>query len=137
MVTTKVLVTTGSAALCPSHVVVIMLSVASSTSYVVAAAAGHLLLRRRHGLLGFTTVGLTFARVVWAPAIAGVGCLSVMFVIRHFVTAPLPGHLAALAAGLVMGAATFLPAAKVIGIPELAHPTRARSLWVDTGTVSK
>ncbi|MFI5782245.1 murein biosynthesis integral membrane protein MurJ [Nocardia sp. NPDC051570] len=127
MVATKVSVLALSAAVLPDHVVVVMLGVAGSASYVVGALAGHLLLRRRYGLLGFSTVAVTFTRVVWASALAGWACLIVMAYTRHLVSDPTIARLLTLAGGAAIGLAVFLLAAKAIGIPEIRH---ARTLAI-------
>ncbi|WP_228787458.1 murein biosynthesis integral membrane protein MurJ [Nocardia terpenica] len=121
MMTTKVAVLVLSATVLPDHLVVVMLSVAGSVSYTVGAVAGHVLLRRRYGLLGFSTVAITFTRVIWATAAAGLACVTAMALVQHLVTAPMVAHVFALAAGVVLGGAVFLFAAKAIGIPEVRH----------------
>ncbi len=121
MVATKVSVLAVSAAALPDHAVVVMLSVAGSAAYLVGALAGHLLLRRRYGLLGFSTVAVTFARVSWAAALAGWSCLIAMAAARHAVADPMLARLLTLAAGASIGLAVFLLAARAIGIPEIRN----------------
>ncbi|MCM6778819.1 murein biosynthesis integral membrane protein MurJ [Nocardia sp. CDC159] len=121
MVLTKIGVLALSVTVLPDPGVVVMLGVAGSAAYVVGALTGHLLLRRRYGLLGFATVATTFARVIWAAAIAGWGCLVAMALARHAVADPTLGRVLTVSVGAAIGAATFLLAAKIIGIPEVRH----------------
>ncbi|WP_067995399.1 murein biosynthesis integral membrane protein MurJ [Nocardia pseudobrasiliensis] len=121
MVATKVSVLAVSAAALPDHAVVVMLSVAGSAAYLVGALAGHLLLRRRYGLLGFSTVAVTFARASWAAALAGWSCLIAMAAARHAVADPMLARLLTLAAGASIGVAVFLLAARALGIPEIRN----------------
>ncbi|WP_405137626.1 murein biosynthesis integral membrane protein MurJ [Nocardia sp. NBC_01388] len=125
MVVTKVTVIAVSAAVFPDHIVVVLLSVSSSLAYVVGATLGHVLLRKRCGLLGFTAVGETFTRVVWATAIAGASCAAVMAIAQHTVSGHGFAHIVTLTGGAAGGAVAFLLAAKAIGIPEVR---RARAL---------
>ncbi|WP_373889242.1 murein biosynthesis integral membrane protein MurJ [Nocardia sp. XZ_19_369] len=121
MVVTKVAVVACSVTVLSGGAVVVMLSVASSLSYVVGAITGHVLLRRRYGLLGFSTVAVTFTRVIWATATAGWSCVAIMAITRHTVPDPLVEHLVTLAAGTSVGLVVFLLAAKAIGIPEVRN----------------
>nr|WP_107661297.1 murein biosynthesis integral membrane protein MurJ [Nocardia suismassiliense] len=121
MVVTKVAVVACSVTVFSDGAVVVMLSVASSLSYVVGAIMGHVLLRRRYGLLGFSTVAVTFTRVIWATAGAGWSCVAIMAITRHTVPDPLVEHLVTLAAGTSVGLVVFLLAAKAIGIPEVRN----------------
>lgn len=121
MVATKVAVVVLSVNVFPDRVVVVMLSVSSSLSYVVGAIMGYLLLRRRYGLLGFSSVAVTFTRVIWATATAGWACLGIMAITRHTVPDPRVEHLVTLAAGTLIGVTAFLLAAKAIGIPEVRN----------------
>ena len=125
MVAVKIVVIAVAAALAPPHVVVVMLGVGGSLSYVAGAVLGHVLLRRRYGLLGFSAVAATFTRVVWAAAAAGWAGLLAMASARHLLPDPIVAHLLMAVVGAAAGAAVFLLAATVIGIPEVR---RARSL---------
>ncbi|WP_297612311.1 murein biosynthesis integral membrane protein MurJ [Nocardia sp.] len=121
MVITKVTVIAGAATVFPDRIVIVLLSVSSSLAYVVGATLGHVLLRKRCGLLGFTAVGDTFIRVVWATAIAGASCAAGMVVARHTAADLGLAHVITLIAGASVGVGAFLLAAKMIGIPEVRH----------------
>ncbi|MFD3701737.1 murein biosynthesis integral membrane protein MurJ [Nocardia sp. NPDC058658] len=125
MVLTKVTTLTIGATVLSDHAVIVMLSVASSFAYIVGAVAGYVLLRRRYGLLGFSAVAATAHRVVWATAFAGAAGLAVIALLRSMIDPPTIQHLATVTAGAAVGAAVFLLAARLIGIPEVSS---ARSL---------
>ncbi|WP_433663931.1 hypothetical protein ACQPW1_18540 [Nocardia sp. CA-128927] len=88
---------------------------------MVGAAMGYVLLRRRYGLLGFSSVAVTFTRVIWATATAGWACVAIMVITHHTVPDPRIEHLVTLTAGTLIGVTAFLLAAKAIGIPEVRN----------------
>ncbi|WP_420880798.1 murein biosynthesis integral membrane protein MurJ [Rhodococcus sp. (in: high G+C Gram-positive bacteria)] len=121
MVATKISAVTLSAAWLPDTAVVVVLPAAGSLSYLAGAAAGYLVLRRRYGLLGFRTVLETFSRALWASIAAGIVCVIAVGFSHRLIDNPRAAAAATLAAVLVLGAPTFLVAARKIGIPEVRN----------------
>ncbi|NKR60879.1 murein biosynthesis integral membrane protein MurJ [Rhodococcus hoagii] len=123
MVATKISAVTLSAAWLPDTAVVVALPAAGSLSYLVGAVAGHLVLRRRYGLLGFHSVLDTFSRALWASITAGIVCVIAVGLAHLLIDNPRGAAAATLVAVLVLGAPTFLVAARKIGIPEVRNAT--------------
>jgi putative peptidoglycan lipid II flippase len=79
------------------------------------------LLRRKIGVIGLRRTAVSLVRILGASAVMGAVIWAVDFALQKAVEATLGGYAVRLVAGIVVGVATFLLAAKLAKMPELAE----------------
>ncbi|MBN1629752.1 MAG: murein biosynthesis integral membrane protein MurJ [Thermoleophilia bacterium] len=116
-----VVITVGLAYLFMQFLGVGGLTLGMTVALVINFLVLMLLLRRKIGVIGIGRTAISLLRVLGASTVMGVVIWAVDFALQNEVDATTSGYAVRLAVGIVVGVLTFLLAAKLGKMPELAE----------------